>query len=475
MLFISFIVIYIFIFSNLEYNKVLSEQKPFKIKFYTSFTKQNIPLYNENFIFSSLNQDIFNYYYKHNIITKICIGTPKICFNTEISLSSKYSWICTDNSTDLKKNNYAILKSSSFQKLNREEKILTSQGIKSSNYSKDIIKIGDNSFHEYFEFFLVEGCTTEDFGELSLGIDNYYKYNYTYLSFIEQLKEKKIIDNSIIGMRYINNTFGEILIGDNFDIYKSKIVDFDIPSSKDSIIITKNIESIYYLKQITNMNDLSEEETVFEKKIDIQLFNKLQIEIDFSSSVISVPEELFNNLIEIAFAKYIHNKKICEIKMDKNPNIKYLICDKKILNTNLEKLVIVFDYNSNLTIYLDDIFLPLNNKRDILFGIISEKNINFIYLGEILLRNYYILFNKNRILFYNKSNSKIVKDEKLNFVFIALIGICLLIVMYYMMSVTCEKKNNNLISNLNIERFLRKKNLHKKYNKKNKRYKRLLE
>ena len=61
MLFISFIVIYIFIFSNLEYNKVLSEQKPFKIKFYTSFAKQNIPLYNENFIFSSLNQDIFNY------------------------------------------------------------------------------------------------------------------------------------------------------------------------------------------------------------------------------------------------------------------------------------------------------------------------------------------------------------------------------------------------------------------------------
>ena len=276
-------------------------------------------------------------------------------------------------------------------------------------------------------------------------------------------------------MRYINNTFGEILIGDNFDENKNKYIDFDIPSIKDSIIISKNIEFIYYLKQITNINDMSEEETVFEKKIDIQLFNKLQIEIDFSSSVISVPEEIFDNLIEVAFAKYIHNKKICEIKIGINPNIKYLICDKKILNTNLEKLVIVFDYNSNLTIYLDDIFLPLNNKRDILFGIISEKNINFIYLGEILLRNYYILFNKNRILFYNKSNSKIVKDEKLNFVFIALIGICLLIVMYYMMSVTCEKKNNNLISNLNIERFLRKKNLHKKYNKKNKRYKRLLE
>ena len=476
MLFISLINIYILIFSNLEYNKVLSEQKPFKINFYTSFAKQNIPIYNEKSIFSLLNQDIFNYYYKHNIITKICIGTPKICFNTEISFSSKYSWICSDNSTDLKKNNYAIFKSSSFQKLNKEEKIMTSQGIKSSNYSKDIIKIGDNSFHnEYIEFFVVEECSGEDFGELSLGIDNYYKYNYTYLSFIEQLKEKKIIDNSIIGMRYINNTFGEILIGDNFDVHKTKYIDFDIPSIKDSIIISKNIESIYYLKQITNINDMSEEETVFEKKIDIQLFNKLQIEIDFSSSVISVPEEIFDNLIEVAFAKYIHNKKICEIKIGINPNIKYLTCDKKILNTNLEKLVIVFDYDSNLTIYLDDIFLPSNNKKDILFGIISEKNINFIYLGEIFLKNYYIIFNNNRILFYNKSNSKIVNDEKFNFVFIALIGICLLIVMYYMMSITCEKKNNNLISNLNIERFLRKKNMHKKYNKKNKRYKRLLE
>ena len=478
MLFFIFATIYILIFSNLENNSVLTQQKPFKINFYTSFSKQNNPIYNEISNFPLLNQDIVNYYYKHNIITKICIGTPKSCFNTEISFSSKYLWICTDNSTVLKKNNYIYFKSSTFQKLNEEEKIMTSQGIKSSNYSKDIIKIGDNSFHNvFFEFFLVEQCTKEEFGEISIGFDNYYKYNYTYLSFIEQLKEKKIIDNSNISIRYINNTYGEILIGDYYDRHKNKYIDFIIPSLKDSAIISKNIESIYYLKQITNINDMSEEETVFEKKIDIQLFNKLQIEIDFSSSLISVPEELFDNLIEISFAKYIHNKKICEVKTDTNPNIKYLICDKKILNTNLEKLIIFFDSKSNLTIDLDDIFLPLNNKKEILFGIVSEKNINFIYLGEIFLKNYYILFNNEdkRILFYNKNILKTEKDEKINFVFIALIGICLIIVMYYMMSVTCEKKNTNLISNLNIERFLRKKNMNKKYNKKHKRYKRFNE
>ena len=470
-----FIFLYLSIYTNLEHNKVLSDAKPFKINFHTSFFKQNIPLFNDVSSLSLLNQDIVNYYYKHNILTKICIGTPKSCFNTEISFSLKYSWICTDNSTNTKKN-YVYFKSSSFKQLKEEEKIMTSQGIKSSNYSRDLIKFSDNAFHnEFFEFFLVKDCNKEEFGELSIGLDNYY--NYSYLSLIEQLRQKNIIDSSMISMRYINNTFGEILLGVNYDIHKNKYIDYNIPTIDDSIIITKDIEYIFYLKQIKNINDMSEEETIFEKKIDVQLFNKLKIEIDFTSSVISFPEELFDNLMEIAFTKYINNKKICEIKIDANPNIKYLICDKKILNTNLEKLVIVFNSKSNLTIDLDDIFLPLNNKKEILFGIISEKNINFIYLGEIFLKNYFILFNKEKrsIIFYNRNISKIDNDGKFNFIFIILLGICLIIVMFYMMSVTCEKNNNNLIPILNIERFLRKKNMNKKYNKKHKRYKRFLD
>ena len=474
MMFISSIVTYILIYSNLKQNTVLSEQKPFKINFYTSFSKQNIALYNDIYSFSLLNQDIINYYYKHNIITKICVGTPKTCFNTEISFSSKYSWICTQNSTDIKRN-YVYFKSSSYIKLGEEEKIMTSQGIKTSNYSRDVVKICENTFHnEFYEFFLVEECTKEEFGELSIGLDDFYKYNNSYLSLIEQLKQKKIIESSLISMRYINNSFGEIFLGVNYDIYKNNYIDFIIPLIDNSLIISKKIESIYYLKQITNINDMSEEETVFEKRIDIQFINELQIEIDFTSSVISVPEEIFDILIEIAFAKYINKKKICEIKIDINPNIKYLICDKKILNTNLEKLVIKFDPEKNLTIYLDDIFLPLNNKKEILFGIISEKNINFIYLGEIFLKNYFILFNSNdkTIIFYNKNISKVDKEEKFNFIYIALIGVCLLIVMYYLMSVTCENKNNNVIQNGNIERFLKKKSTSRKNSKKFKRYNR---
>ena len=326
MLFISFIFLHILIHSSLKQNLVLSLQKPFKINFYTSFSKQNIPIYNDILSIAKSNQDIFNYYYKHNIITKIYVGTPKTCYNLEISFSSKYTWLCTNNSIDIKKDKFNLIKSSSFIKLKEEEKIMTSQGIKTANYSKDVIKIGDNSLHnEFFEFFVMDECEKDEFGELSIGLDNYYKYNNTYLSFIEQLKEKKIIDNSIITMKYINNTFGEILIGENYDINKKKYLDFIIPLIDDSILDSKNIESIFYLKQIKNINDMSEEETVFEKKMDINLFNELKIELDFSSSVISVPEELFDNLIEIAFAKYILNKKICEIKIDINPNIKYLI------------------------------------------------------------------------------------------------------------------------------------------------------
>ena len=472
MLFISVFIIFILIYSNFEQKSLLKNQKPFKINFYTSYSKQNVPLYKDINKFAYSNQDFIDYYYKHNIITKICVGAPKSCFNTELSFSSRYSWICSDESKDFKKNNYVCSKSTSFQKLNDEEKIMASQGIKSSNYSRDIIKIYDtNLYNEFFEFFLVENCNKEDFGELSLGIDYYYKYNYTYLSFVEQLNAKKIIENKYISVIYKNNTLGEILFGVNYNIYRNELDYYSIPSIKESLIISKDIKSIYYLKQVKNVNDDSEEETVFEKKINIDFLNNLKIYLDFTSSLISIPEELFDNLIEVAFIKYIHNKKICEIKNDTNKCIKYLICDKKILNTNLEKLVISIDSKQNITINLDDMFLSLYNEKEILFGIISEKNINYVYLGEIFLKNHIIFFdeNKKEIRFYNKKILKNESPDKFNIIFIFIMGICILIIIYYLMSVTWEKKNNMnpyfSYSGKYLERFLIKRTNSSKKNK----------
>ena len=457
---------------------LLSSQKPFRIYFYTSFSKDNKPIYSNIVDNQSLtNQEIFNYYYMHTIITKVYIGNPKNYFNIELSFSSKRTWICGGESQSSENNFFFSSKSTSFKKINGPEKIMTSQGIKTGNYSKDIIKIGNNSIHnEYFNFYLIEECNDNDYGELGIGIDNYFSSNFSHLSIIEQLKQKKLIGSSIISVRYINNTFGEILLGVNDDNYKKKFLDFNIPSIDNSIVISPFIQSMYILKQITNVNDKSEEETVFEKKINIQLFIKLRIEIDFGSSLISVPEEVFDDLIESSFGKYIHNKKLCEIKIDINRNIKYFICDNKILNTNLDKLVIVIDSEKKLVINLDNMFLPLNNKKQILFGIISEKNINYIYIGEIFLKNYVIHLNseKKTIQFYNKDILKEQNEEKIGFILIIFIGICLTSAMYYMLSITCERKNVQMESNSNVEKFLRK-NYVKKKHKKLKRYKRFMQ
>ncbi len=467
-------ILFIFFLLYLQIQIIISSQKPFKIYFYNSLSNENIPIYNNIENNSSLsNQEIFNYYYRHNMITKICIGTPKNCFNIELSFSSKRTWICGSKS-EISKNNYFFSsKSSTFQKLNDAEQIMTSQVIKTGNYSRDLIKIGNNTIHnEYFDFFLVEDCNNNDFGELAIGIDNHFSCNISHLSIIEQLKRKKLIGSSIISIRYINNTYGEILLGVNYDNLNKKFMDFDIPSLDSSIIRSPYIDSIYILKQITNVNDNSEEETVFEKKIKVECFNDIRFEIDFGSSLISVPEEIFDNLIDTTFAKYIHNKKLCEIKFDINPNIKYFICNNKILNINLDKLVLYIDSETYLKIDLGDIFLPLNNKNEILFGIISEKNINYIYIGEIYLRNYIIYLNseKKSMRFYNKDILKIVNNEKYSFILIIFIGICLIIAMYYMLSITCEKKSVQMVSNSNVEKFLRKNYIQKKH-KKFKRYK----
>ena len=47
---------------------------------------------------------------------------------------------------EFKRNNYIYSKSSTFKKFNEKEKIMTSQGIKSSNYSRDVIKIYIDKF-----------------------------------------------------------------------------------------------------------------------------------------------------------------------------------------------------------------------------------------------------------------------------------------------------------------------------------------
>ena len=472
----NFLFIYILIINKFQLST--SSQKPFKIYFHHSLSNENIPIYTNLADNPSLSiQELFNYYYMHNLISKICIGNPKNCFNVELSFSSKRTWICGSETENLKKNNFFSYKSSTFKKIDGPQQIMTSQGIKIGNYSKDIIKIGNNSIHnECFNFFVIENCNDNDFGELAIGIDNHFSYNFSHLSIIEQLKQKKLISSSIISIRYINNTFGEILLGVNYDNLKRNFIDFSIPSIDNSIIISPYIKSMYILKQITNVNDKSEEETIFEKKIDIQLINDLRIEVDFGSSLISIPEEVFDNLIDISFGKYIHNKKLCEIKIGINQNIKYFICNNKISNTNLDKLVIIIDEEKKLIINLDDMFLSLNNEKQILFGIISEKNTNHIYIGEIFLKNYVIYLDSEKKLmtFYNREILKTINEEKYGFILIIFIGLCLSVVMYYMLSITCEKKNVQKETSSNMEKFLRKNYVQKKH-KKLKRYKRFLQ
>ena len=161
-----------FLLLYLQFETIISSQKPFKIYFYSSLLNETIPIYKNIADNSSLsNQEIFNYYYRHNMITKICIGNPKHCFNIEISFSSPRTWVCGGEQEISEKNYYITSKSFSFKKLNDPEKIMTSQVIKTGNYSRDLIKIGNNTIHnEYFDFFIVENCNNFELGEIGIGI-----------------------------------------------------------------------------------------------------------------------------------------------------------------------------------------------------------------------------------------------------------------------------------------------------------------
>ena len=466
MLEIPFIILLILHFST-------TYEKPYKILFHTSLSDKNLSYYSNAKDLST--QEIFDYLYKHNIITKICMGTVKSCFNIPITISSPHSWVCEGEKNTTDKHQYLSTKSSKYKNLTEPKEYLLSDKNRTAIHSRDIFKVSNNtSYNDYFEFFLVEQCKDDEFGQLGIGIDNKFTNdNITYLSVIDYIRNKNVISSSIITIIYKNNTFGKILIGTDYDNNKNMFIEYEIPLIDNSLIVTPYIRSIYILKQITNVNDKSEEETVYEKKKFLQNVKKLRIEIDFTSSFISFPEDVFEHLINVSFGKYFHKKKICQKNFDKN--ITYFICDNKILNTYLDKLVIIFEEGTKFKINLDDLFLPIN-KDKLFFGIISRKNISRIYIGEVFLKNYITYLNneRNSIRFYNKDILKVEKKEKYGLIFLFIIALLILILIYYMIYITCERDiSEEKKRDPKINQFLLKDYIKKKKREKSKRNKQL--
>ena len=265
-----------------------------------------------------------------------------------------------------------------------------------------------------------------------------------------------MIETSEITIKYIDDFSGEITMGTN---YTGMIIDesqyLELPNTENSL--NGYLQSIYIEDATISTTKKQQKDLLAQEK-------RKRLKIDFGSTFISIPEDIFEQIKLISFMSYI-NAEICEVKKNNIYDIEYLICNDDILNSNLDRLFIVFNWKKNISVSLNDLFLPYNSKsekKNNIFGIISNKNNETINIGTVLLKKYMICLNreKSSIRLYLKNiqlNSE--KTDIFGIVGIITLTIIICMLIIYMVSTICGKDKYEPTYSPHVQKFLSKKTL----------------
>jgi hypothetical protein len=387
-----------------------------------------------------------SYYFSISPMVKLCIGDPLQCFLIQISFSS-YETILNLNSF-----NFQYMDSSSFRALTTiNTTFLGSDTIKLGNEKKNLI---DN-----YNFILTNESYINIISEIGLGKIMQYHYEFPAeydFSLIKQLNNKKMIESSEITIKYSDDFSGELILGTNYtgmNIDESQYL--ELPNTENSL--NGYLQSIYIEDATISTTKKQQKDLLAQEK-------RKRIKLDFNSTFIKMPEEIFNQIKLISFISYI-NAEICEVKKNEKLEIEYLICKDDILNSNLDRLFIIFNWKKNISVSLNDLFLPYNSeneKKNNIFGIISSKDNNTIYIGTVLLKKYMICLNreKNLIRLYLKNiQLDAANTDIFGIVGIITLTIIICMLMIYMVSTICGKDKYEPTYSPHVQKFLSKKTL----------------
>ena len=391
----------------------------------------------ENIIYKNIS-----YFFNINPMVKLCIGDPFQCFFIQLSFNS-YETIINLNYT-----NFKFKDSSSFQAL---------ENINETLIASDTIRIGTENKYliEDFNFLLTDNSEDDIISVIGLGrLSQYYaKFPDKEFSLIKQLNNRKMIETTEITIKYYDDFSGEIILGTNYT--------------------GLNIGESQYLELINTDNSLNgylqsiyiEDATTKKQQKDLLAQEKRKrLKIDFNSTFITMPIEIFEQIKKISFMSYI-NAEICVMKKDEKYDTEYLICKDDILNSNLDRLFIIFNWKKNISVSLNDLFLPYkseNEKQNYIFGIISSNNNDTVNVGSVLLKKYMICLNreKNFIRLYLKNiQMDLEKTDIFGIVGIITLTIIICMLIIYMVSTICGKDKYEPAYSPHVQKFLSKKTL----------------
>ena len=393
----------------------------------------------------SIKKDIYYYYYLKPM-TNLCIGDPSQCFQIPISFNY-YETILNLNIL-----NFKYTDSSSFS--------LTSK-ISTLFSGSDIFKIGKSAKNLISKYDFI--ITNETFGTnisiLGLGrykfFTNFSLEKNISFNLKKQLKDKKMIESNEITIKYTNDFSGKITLGTNYTGMKiDKSLFLELPNNENSL--NGFLESIY-IEDTTISSTKNQHIDLLEKDKRKKIF------LDFESTFIIFGEEIFEKLKMISLNSYI-NAGICDLRKEDNLKIQYLVCKDDILNSNLDELFFVINHRKNIAVKLNDLFLPFpeNNKKNIIFGIISSQNNNdTINIGTVLLKKYMTCLNreKNIVRLYLKNISGEIPTDFFGIGGIITLSVIICSLIIYMVSTICGKEKHEPNYSPKTQKFLNRKNL----------------
>ena len=260
---------------------------------------------------------------------------------------------------------------------------------------EDIISIENisnkNSFLDKIQFYLATNLTenNEDIsGEIGLNV-----INTIYISFINQLKQKKKINDYIFSLKYITENEGEFHLGNYYHFYDDNYNESDFKSfgigTRESAFLDK--WEIYFNKIFLSSGNLTYGDAL----------------LSYEFSFIYGTEHYHILIKQIFFDNFGNNCK----KIIFGKNEFYYVCDK---NINLEKFpdLIFFKDDINFTFTKNELWKEFENKYYFLVIFCEQPKENWIF-GKIFFKKYIIFFNLEQkiIGFYPNSNQQNSKSK----------------------------------------------------------------
>ena len=326
--------------------------------------------------------------YQHNNITlDLNLGTPYQKLPIYLKLK-QYPFSISSSNTNLPIETFKEKESSTLEILSKE-KLYEEEDFKMGKKVQDIFLINNNKLKLHFILSSSQGYLLQDTGIIGLTFKTKNKELLDY-TFLEQLKENKLLEKQMFFIEYNNDFEGNFIIGKfPHEINKKKY------NKNNYIEILPEIKN----KNIQiRLNDINYGKYEIESVIDCVL--------SYEDSLLRGTRKYKEIVLNKFFNEYIENNHCFNTTIGLLGAYIYY-CDDTINITKFQPLIFTL-YESNYTFELDynDLFIKKGKYYYFLCYFYHTISNNYL-LGKPFFKKYTFLFNKDNysIGFYLKENS----------------------------------------------------------------------